>query len=125
MATIKPRTNKFNGSERPASKLSTERDSIEQFLLDHPGQHTVQQIADATGLSVETVRRRAGAAAFEGAVVNRNAGHTPAKYQHRDHWKREQMVSRREPITNAGMPNGSTAWWAKHMAAFNTPPRAA
>lgn len=119
------RPNSFNGEARATAKVSAERQAIEQYLLNNPGQHTTQQVAEATGILIHTVRARMATMASDNTVVNRNHGSTPGLFQHISHWKREQMVSRREPITNACMPNGSTSYWAKHMTAFNTPPRAA
>lgn len=119
------RPNSFNGEARTTAQTSAERAAIEQHLLDNPGHHTTAQIAAATGISEKIARARIATAVFDGQLVNRNPGTRPAMYQHIDHWRREQIVNRREPITNACMPNGSTSYWAKHMTAFNTPPRAA
>lgn len=121
----RPRPNSFNGEARATAKVSAERQAIEQYLLDNPGQHTNQQIADATGVLIHTVRARMATMVADNTVVNRNHGSTPGLFQHIDHWKREHLVNRREPITNACMPNGNTSYWRKHMTAFNTPPRAA
>lgn len=119
------RPNSFNGEARATAKVSAERQVIEKYLLDNPGQHTNQQIADATSIPIHTVRARMCTMVSDNTAVNRNHGSTPGMFQHIDHWKREQLVTRREPITNACMPNGSTSYWAKQMAVFNTPPRAA
>lgn len=119
------RPNSFNGEARPTTKVSAERQVIEQYLLDNPGHHTIQQLADATGIHLRTVRARMTTMVFDNTAINRNHGSPPGRYQHIEHWKREQLVTRREPITNACMPNGSTSYWRKHMTAFNTPPRAA
>lgn len=119
------RPNSFNGEARSTAKTSQERIAIEQFLHSNDGQHTVTHIAEGTGIALHIVRARIATAVFDGHVINRNPGSVPAMYQHIEHWKREQMVNRREPITNASMPTGSQSYWSKQMQRFNAPPRAA
>lgn len=124
--TAKPeRANAFNGEEQGGAdeKKTKSRISVEQYLLNNPGRHTVPRIVAATGLHIETVRRRIHDLVDKGDAINHHAGRHHAEYQHREHWTREQNINRREPITNAGMPNGSQAYWAKHMAAFRAEPR--
>lgn len=119
------RANSFNGEARATSQMTPERVLVEQYLLNNAGHYTVDQIAQATGISTKQARNKVRQLIVENIAVNTRPGTWPATYRHREHHQREQMVNRREPITNACMPNGSTSYWRKHMTAFNTPPRAA
>lgn len=125
MSRPKSRPNSFNGEARVTAKTSPERQTIEKYLLDNPGKHTSQQIASATGIPLHIVRARLATAVFDGTVVNRNVGHIPAQYQHAEHRRREVRVNSSARVTNAHMENGSTDYWAKHMAQVNEPPRRA
>lgn len=116
--------NKTHISESARSTKSADRAAIEQFLKDNPKEHTLTTIAKATGIHYEKVRRKLAVCVTAGAVVTIHKGR-PAMYQHREHWQRQQRITRQEPITNACMPSASTEWWAQWMTRFNTPPRSA
>lgn len=105
------------------TQKSKRRQLIEQFVQNNPGTHTIASIADALQLGENSVRSHVGSAAMAGDLVNTTPGCVPAHYTHREHWQQNRVVTRRDPITNAGMPNGSRAYWQQHMAAFNEPPR--
>jgi broad specificity polyphosphatase/5'/3'-nucleotidase SurE len=111
----------------PTTPKSPARLAVEGHMINNPGRHTFADIAEATGVGERMVRKLLGQMASAGDVVNVNRGTTgPATYQHKTHWSREQQqtrVTRTDPITNAGMPNGDTAYWRAHMARFNEPPR--
>lgn len=119
------RLNSFNGEARVTAKVGETRALIEKYLEDNSGDYSTDHIATATGLSVYATRKKLAEMAAAGVVISTVPGSRRTTYKHISHWKREQLVTRREPITNAFMPNGSTSYWAKHMTALNTPPRAA
>ena len=118
----KPKTNSFNNNPRPAN-VSDLRKRIEEFAIDNPGPHNADQIAAAVGADGKDVRRKLANMVTDHAMVNNNPGKAVGAYQHFSHWQRAQRVDRRDPITNAGQPNGPTAYWRAHMARFNEPPR--
>jgi len=118
----KPKTNNFNNNPRPAN-VSDLRKRIEEFAIDNPGPHNADQIAAAVGADPKDVRKKLANMVTDNSMVNGNPGKPVGAYQHFTHWQRAQRVNRREPITNAGMPNGSTEYWRAHMDRFNEPPR--
>lgn len=123
----KPNTNSFNGANKPAKVKTTERIALVAHMLDNPGPHTYDQLMAATGYSRHITESRMRAAAEDNEVVNTSPAGKPAQWQHREHYKPikpTDLVSRRDSICNAGMPNGSRSYWARQMAVFNTPPRA-
>jgi len=122
MTTRKPKTNNFNNNPRPAN-VSDLRKRIEEFAIDNPGPHNADQIAEAVGGDPKDVRRKLAHMVTDHCIVNNNPGKAVGAYQHFSHWQRAQRVDRRDPITNAGQPNGSTEYWRAHMARFNEPPR--
>lgn len=112
-------------AERRKAK-SAERIKLVAYLHKHPGPHSVYALSIATGIAEKVVRRRMAAAQDDSEVVNTAEPHHPARWQHIRHAEiveQANRVNRRDPICNAGMPNGSREYWAKHMAAFNDPPR--
>lgn len=118
----KPRTNRFSGDER-AVQISPTRRDIERFLLDNPGTHSADAIAAATGHEPADVRKKLANMVTDFDAISTDPGSKNTRYQHREHWQREQVVTSRDPITNSRMPNGSTEYWAAHMARFNANPR--
>lgn len=126
MAERKPKTNNFGGTPRPTT-VSDVRKAAETWLLNNPGAYTVDQIAAFIGYDREYVRKKMTNMVVDGSVINTTPDKRPPLYQHASHYheaqERANRVSRAEPITNAGMPNGSQAYWAAHMARFNANPR--
>jgi hypothetical protein len=120
----KTHTNSFSGAARP-TQISDTRKAIEEYLLANPGSHNAKEIAEATDKELRDVRKKLANMASDNTVVNTTPGQINCSYQHIEHWQRSQLVNRRDPITNAGMPNGTQAWWAGYMARFNAPPRVA
>ena len=125
----KPRTTNALMSDMAAKRKARSEESIAliNYLIAHPGPHSVAQLCTATGYSEKLVRGRMQAARDAGEASNVAENGHPARWQHPSHAEtntRENLVNRRDPICNAGMPNGSRSYWAKQMAAFNTPPRA-
>lgn len=129
MTKRKARPNSFNGEAEPDRRRSPERIAIVQYLLENPGPHSTEQLASATGYCESTVKSRMSTARASGEVVNTAQHGQLAKWQHHTHHRSKtaptNVASRRNPITNAGMPNGSRMYWARQMAQFNTAPRAA
>lgn len=125
--TRKPRLNRFSGTALVA-KVSPVREAAENWMLKNACAYTVDQIAAGIGHEREAVRKKLVNMAVDGTVVSLTPRRPGALYQHMTHWREQQrragLVNRREPITNASMPNGSLSFWADHMARFNTPPRA-
>lgn len=125
MTKRKARPNSFNGEARTTAKVGETRAAVEKYLEEHRSDYSIDHIAQATGLSTYAVRKKLAEMASAGVVISTKPGSRQTTYKHRDHWLRERAVNRREPITNAVMPNGSISYWAKQMAQFNAPPRAA
>ena len=126
-AKAKARTNNFNG-ERAAKAKSPERIRLVEYLLENPGPYTYDQLREITGYSRHIIESRLRNASEDNEVLNLAPMGKAAQWQHRTHYKpvrAADVVSRRDPICNAGMPNGSRSFWAAQMASFNTPPRAA
>jgi hypothetical protein len=96
---------------------------LESHLRNNPGCHTVGELAQALSVTPASLRGTIATAVTYGEAVNVNPGIIPARYQHKEHWQRENRVNRRAPITASAMENGSTEWWAAHMARFNANPR--
>lgn len=116
----------FNGAPRPAKTKTPERIRLVEYLLEHPGPHTYDQLMEVTGYSRNVIASRLKYAAEDNEVLNTAHNGRPALWQHRAHHKPVKpadLVKPRE-IVNAVMPNGSRSYWVKQMAAFNTPPRA-
>lgn len=127
MTKKKARPNSFNGETEPDKHRSPERIAIVQYLLENPGPHSTEQLVSATGYSEDVVKSRMSTARASGEVVNTAQHGQLAKWQHHTHHRSKtaqtNVVSRRNPITNAGMPNGSRTWWAEQMAQFKAAPR--
>lgn len=134
MKTRKPRTNSFSGAARPAN-VSPIRQAAEDYLLNHPGTHTREQIAQAIGEPPDAIRKKLAGMVSDGSIINLRPGKANPIYQHATHWREaheralranpHNLVQRREPITNSRMPNGDRAFWRAWMARFNEPPRVA
>lgn len=115
----------FNGADKPAKTKTPERIALVAHLLNNPGPHTYDQLAQATGYSRHIIESRLKSAAEDNEVVNTAPPGKHAKWQHRAHHKTVKPVDMVKPRehTNATMPNGNRTYWGAQMAAFNTPPR--
>jgi hypothetical protein len=104
------------------------RIEMEQYMAKHKGPHTVAKLAKAMEADEAEIRRRMQHLVCDMVVVNTTPGQRPTLYQHAKHYRKEvenpNVVSRRNPVANAAMPNGSRSYWRQHMARFNESPRA-
>ncbi len=140
MAERKPKTNNFGGTPRPTT-VSDVRKAAETWLLNNPGVYTVDQIAAFIGYDREYVRKQMTNMVVDGSVINTTPDKRLPLYQYAGSPQRLKSTTVRtllvdevdefaaslttgdDPITNAGMPNGSQAYWAAHMARFKANPR--
>jgi DNA-binding IclR family transcriptional regulator len=109
----------------PQTKTTTIKSQILQHLRAHPGSTSVQ-IHQATGLPLKQVRVSVGGLMVAGAIQSsgskRGKTYRLSVGQHNP----ENMRTNRAhttPICASTMPNGDTAFWARHTAQMNTPAR--
>jgi DNA-binding IclR family transcriptional regulator len=104
---------------------TTIRSQILQHLRDHP-QSSSRQIHQSTGLPLKQVRVCVGSLMVAGAIQSSGSKRGKTYRLSVGRTDPNNAPSNRAhttPICASTMPNGDTAFWARHTAQMNTPAR--